>query len=266
MNFYPFHIGDYASATRHLSWDEDLAYRRLIDAYYTREVPIPTDRNAAYRLVLAATPAQKRAVDSVLAEFFTESPDGFVHARCEYEIEEAKTKSKKAASSATARWEQLRMQSERSANAEQTQSEGNAPNTITTPITQSTPKTISSGYPEMFEMLWAEYPKRPGANKQSTYRAWKARIEKNTDPALMLAGVMAYATYCYQMRIEPKFIKQPATFLGPDKHFESDWTAPAVRAGPLSAAEDRQRASELLTGRNRGNGERTIDGTATVVA
>lgn len=39
-----------------------------------------------------------------------------------------------------------------------------------------------------------------------------------------------------------------------------------ARAGPLSAAEDRQRASELLTGRNRGNGERTIDGTATVVA
>lgn len=39
-----------------------------------------------------------------------------------------------------------------------------------------------------------------------------------------------------------------------------------ARAGPLSAAEDRQRASELLTGRNRGNGERTIDGTATIVS
>jgi hypothetical protein len=39
-----------------------------------------------------------------------------------------------------------------------------------------------------------------------------------------------------------------------------------ARSGPLSAAEDRQRASELLTGRNRGNGERTYDGTATIVS
>ena len=25
MNYYPFHIGDYVSATRHLTWDEDAA-------------------------------------------------------------------------------------------------------------------------------------------------------------------------------------------------------------------------------------------------
>ena len=44
MNYYAFHIGDYASATRHLSWIEDAAYRRLIDCYYVREVPFPTDK------------------------------------------------------------------------------------------------------------------------------------------------------------------------------------------------------------------------------
>ena len=32
MNYYPFHIGDYLSATRHLSWDEDHAYRRLLES------------------------------------------------------------------------------------------------------------------------------------------------------------------------------------------------------------------------------------------
>ena len=40
MNFYPFHIGDYASHTRHLSLIEDLAYRRLIDHYYLSEAPL----------------------------------------------------------------------------------------------------------------------------------------------------------------------------------------------------------------------------------
>ena len=39
MNFYPFHIGDYASHTRHLNLIEDLAYRRLMDAYYLAETP-----------------------------------------------------------------------------------------------------------------------------------------------------------------------------------------------------------------------------------
>jgi len=34
MHYYQFNIGDYASHTRHLSDLEDLAYRRLLDAYY----------------------------------------------------------------------------------------------------------------------------------------------------------------------------------------------------------------------------------------
>jgi uncharacterized protein YdaU (DUF1376 family) len=102
MNFYPFHIGDYASATRHLSWDEDLAYRRLIDAYYTREAPIPLDRRAVYRLVVASTPEQREAVDVILAEFFTETSDGWVNSRCEEEMASAIEKREKARESAMA--------------------------------------------------------------------------------------------------------------------------------------------------------------------
>jgi len=105
MNFYPFHIGDYASATRHLSWDEDMAYRRLIDAYYTREESIPLDRRKVYRLVMAGTQAQRDAVDDVLQEFFTETPAGWVHSRCEAEIKIYHQKSEKAAQSARARWD-----------------------------------------------------------------------------------------------------------------------------------------------------------------
>lgn len=43
MNYFPFHIGDYLSATRHLSWEEDLAYRRVLDTYYTNEKPLPAE-------------------------------------------------------------------------------------------------------------------------------------------------------------------------------------------------------------------------------
>ena len=43
MHFYSFNIGDYASHTRHLTHLEDLAYRRLLDAYYLQERPLHED-------------------------------------------------------------------------------------------------------------------------------------------------------------------------------------------------------------------------------
>lgn len=41
MNFYEHHLGDYMRDTAHLSMIEDAAYRRLLDAYYIREAPLP---------------------------------------------------------------------------------------------------------------------------------------------------------------------------------------------------------------------------------
>ena len=49
MHYYSFHIGDYRAATAHLTNEEDLAYRRLLDWYYDTETPISladTDRIA----------------------------------------------------------------------------------------------------------------------------------------------------------------------------------------------------------------------------
>lgn len=86
MNFYKHHLGDYAAATSHLSWDEDCAYRRLIDQYYKREAPIPVDIKEACRLVRASTPSQRRAVEQVLREFFEPQADGWHQKRCDLEL------------------------------------------------------------------------------------------------------------------------------------------------------------------------------------
>lgn len=37
MNYYEHHLGDWAAATGHLTWDEDMAYTRLLRAYYHHE-------------------------------------------------------------------------------------------------------------------------------------------------------------------------------------------------------------------------------------
>ena len=89
MNFYKHHLGDYAAATSHLTWDEDCAYRRLIDQYYKREAAIPAAIKDAVRLARATTPAQKRAVESVLQEFFDLRDDGWHQKRCDEEIGQA---------------------------------------------------------------------------------------------------------------------------------------------------------------------------------
>lgn len=86
MNFFKHHLGDYAAATAHLSWDEDMAYTRLMRVYYQHEKPIPADKAQACRLARATTPVQKRAVETVLNEFFTLEDDGWHQKRCDEEI------------------------------------------------------------------------------------------------------------------------------------------------------------------------------------
>lgn len=106
MNFYAFHIGDYASATRHLTWEEDCAYRRLLDVYYTREEPFPDDMRAICRLVVASTPEQRQAVEVVLHEFFVLTDDGWISPRADREIDSMRVKQ-------TAQGEKAQHESER---------------------------------------------------------------------------------------------------------------------------------------------------------
>jgi uncharacterized protein YdaU (DUF1376 family) len=104
VNYYPFHIGDYVSATRHLSWEEDAAYRRLLDTYYITEKPLPADLRSVCRLVLATTESQREAVRVVLAEFFKATPDGWINTRADEEITAMREKQNKQREKANKRW------------------------------------------------------------------------------------------------------------------------------------------------------------------
>lgn len=124
MNYFAFHLGDYAAGTLHLSWDEDMALTRLIRAYYSNEQPIPKDN--IYRLARASTPLQRRAVDTVIAEFFSLVGDNYHQKRCDEEIERYRDKQTKAQKSANGRWRKPTTHSEGNADAMRTHSEGNA--------------------------------------------------------------------------------------------------------------------------------------------
>lgn len=108
MNYYPFHIGDYLSATRHLSWEEDAAYRRLLDTYYTSEKQLPADFRAVYRLVMANTESQREAVKIVLEEFFELTDTGWRNGRADAEIAEMQARQQKQRDKANKRWHKPR--------------------------------------------------------------------------------------------------------------------------------------------------------------
>lgn len=86
MNYYEHHIGDYAKDAGHLSMVEDGAYRRLIDAYYSREQPLPSAFRDCCKLARAITKAERDAVTYVLREFFTLQDDGYHQKRCDEEV------------------------------------------------------------------------------------------------------------------------------------------------------------------------------------
>ena len=94
MHYYQFNIGDYASHTRHLSDLEDLAYRRLLDAYYLQERPLNECSASVARQINMRS--HEEAVKTILNEFFELTGDGWIHHRADREIDKYRSKVEQA--------------------------------------------------------------------------------------------------------------------------------------------------------------------------
>ena len=82
MYFYRFHINDYQAATAHLTNEQDLAYRRALDWYYSSEKPLPLDHEwLAKRLRVEAA-----VLLEVLTDMFERTDEGYRNSRAEEEL------------------------------------------------------------------------------------------------------------------------------------------------------------------------------------
>jgi len=240
MNYYSFHIGDYASATRHLTWLEDAAYRRLLDVYYVKEEPLPADLRQVYRLVVASDDNQREAVNIVLDEFFTLTEFGYRHDRCDAEIHAANDKKNKASQSAKARWSNaktndvaIQSDNERNANAMRTHQndnsnaseticEGNAPNPNPNPNKKQT-----TAMPSGFAEFWIAYPKKVG--KGAAEAAWK----KHRPPLQSCIDAIAIASRSFDWTKESgQYIPNPATWLN-QRRWEDGASEIPINGKPL---------------------------------
>lgn len=95
------------------------------------------------------------------------------------------------------------------------------------------PQKIKTEYSPEFEEAWRLYPKRNGGNsKQAAFKAWNARIKQGVSSQVMLEGIKRYAAFIRaEAREGTSYVKQACTFLGPDAHFEEEWTITKPASG-----------------------------------
>jgi len=159
MHYFQHNIADYRKDTAHLTLLEHGVYRQLLDQYYLNEKPLPLDQDKLMRLLCARSEGEIKAVLSVLGDFFEKTELGYIHKRCDAEIEAFQSKQVKAVAAANKRWN--------NADAMPTHSEPNAnhkPITINhKPLTNIKPLSD-------FDTFWNEYPKKVG--KEAARKAW----------------------------------------------------------------------------------------------
>lgn len=99
-------------------------------------------------------------------------------------------------------------------------------------------RSSKDNYSKEFEAAWQAYPKRAGGNPKATaYKHWKARIADGATASELLAGVQRYAAYIRTTgKLGTEYVKQAATFFGPDRHFEEAWQTPSAPGGGRRSA------------------------------
>ncbi|MEF9676045.1 hypothetical protein QX227_08070 [Pectobacterium aroidearum] len=100
-------------------------------------------------------------------------------------------------------------------------------------------RSAKQEYSPEFETAWQAYPKRAGGNpKNSAYKAWNARLKEGVTAETMLDGVKRYAAFVTATgKLGSEYVKQAATFFGPDKHFNESWQAPQASGGVRAVSQ-----------------------------
>lgn len=214
MHTYPWHVGDFLKDCAHLTDAEELAYRRLIDLYYTQEGAIPNRTHwVAKRIRMVG---QEKMVGSVLHEFFTlegSGVDGLWHQkRCDKELDKYRKRV--------------------DANRKNGKKGGRKPNEnpVANPM-GSKPRTrtrtnITPLPPEgevRFAEFWNTYPRKEG--KPAARKAFAKALGAATFEAIM-AGLRRYLP-CDQWR-DPTKVPHASTWLNREGWNDQPAQAPAA--------------------------------------
>lgn len=95
MHYYKHHIGDFRSGTANMTRQERWLYRDMLDVYYDKEVPLPTSVQDVCDQI-GATDEEAHSVAKILRLKFNQTETGWVHDRCEKELESYRASAEQA--------------------------------------------------------------------------------------------------------------------------------------------------------------------------
>jgi uncharacterized protein YdaU (DUF1376 family) len=202
MHYYQFHIGDYRAATAHLTNDEDLAYRRLLDMYYDTETPIPLDIDWVSRRLRLG----QDVIENVLKDMFKLSVDGYIHTRCDSEIQKYHSKADSARKANQIRWGSEKVL------------KSDADQILTN---NHKPITNNQEYIDRFDIFWKQYPRKVA--KPNALKAW---LKIKPDDVVLKKMLDAINQQQLPSK-EIQFVPHPASWLNANR-WEDEITAPTT--------------------------------------
>ena len=104
-------------------------------------------------------------------------------------------------------------------------------------------------YTPSFESFWKVYPRK--VEKKAAFQKWKARL-KQYDADTLIQAATAYAEKCRREGTPMKYIKHPATFLGPNEPFKDYLTGGSDNGEPKEHLREDKPASRGDSGRAPG--------------
>ena len=237
VNYYRRFPGDYARDTGHLSLAEHGAYALLLDAYYSTERPLPVSNQKLHRICHANNAKERSIVDSVIAEFWTLTDEGFINARGEKELTGQRDRIRAAQNNGKKGGRPPKTQTKPTGldnqNPDLTQPQSYpdpTPDDLSlrsrSLMDDPPPKKEKTGvYSPAFETAWKAYPKRAGGNpKVKAWKAWKARLAEGVSEQELADSVGGYAAFCETTgKAGTEFVMQSATYFGPDQNYAEDW-------------------------------------------
>ena len=191
MNYYQFHIGDYISHTHHLTDEEDLTYRRMLDFYYQSEQPFS---NLDVEKIARKIKCHPETVQIILEEFFDHDEDqkSWHNKRADAEIEKY----------------HLKADSARKANQKRWGSDKDLKSDTDQILTNNhKPITINQEYIDRFDIFWKNYPRKVA--KPNALKVW-LRIKPSDDLTKKMIDAVKRQGLCNR---EIQFVPHPASWL-----------------------------------------------------
>tara|TARA_R110002110_G_scaffold415835_1_gene657194 strand:+ start:21292 stop:22050 length:759 start_codon:yes stop_codon:yes gene_type:complete len=189
MNYYQFHIADWALHTSHLSLEEEGIYRRLLDYYYDTESPIPTETQPVIRRLRLR--GYEETVLEILQEFFVLEDDGWHNLRADSEIATYNAKAEQARTNGKKGGRPKKNKDLPHDNQEKTQ-----------PVISGNPEKSESKANQEPRTINRE-PKKKGAGKPSPFRADRVDLPAGVDTE-------AWAEWCKSRSSRRKPISEQA--------------------------------------------------------